>query len=553
MKKLLTYLYLLLGGVALSACSDSDFFNTTESNLTPSEKVAGIYQGKLYISEGTPLYDETTLLYATDSEGEKLVDDNGEYIPADFNVTLEPDADNSETIKLYNFVFNRLNLGTLTLHYVGIQSNEEDTYTAFADEEPVEVILGTETVGAAQAVKAKVRIDPTTSYIENGHAVIDLIFDWYKNGFEDEAAVSTYYIRYEADVTEEPVSPDAPVTPGAGPLSEQVAGTYQGRLNVSLGEEQYDESTLVYATDSEGNQIVDENGNPVPGTFNVTLDADGETAVTFGLYNFGFMGMDLGDIVLHNIPLEFDKTTGRITFGENAPVQLTLGAAVFGEENAIKATAKIKEETSYIENGHAFIDVEVVWYMSGFDDADNTMPIYVRYQGDVAGNLSEKVAGTYQGKLNVGLGEEQYDESTLVGEVDETGSPVLDGNGNPVPGKFNVTLDAEGETAVTFGLYNFGFMGMDLGDIVLHNIPLINDKANGRITFGSNPAVQLTLGAAVLGEENAIKATAKINEASSYIKDGHAFIDVTVVWYMGGFNEPDNTMPIYVRYEGDVQ
>lgn len=547
MKKFLYSFLLLLGSIALTACSDSDFLTSNVSPLAPSVQVSGTYQGNLYISKSTPLYDATTLLYATDSEGEPLTDDAGEQIPAAFNVSLDADADNSVTFKLYNFVFNRLNLGTLTLHYVGLQKDETTGRTTFTPEAAREYILGTESVGASRAVQAKIRVDEVTSFIEDGQFCIDLIFDWYKNGFEDESAVETYYIRYEGVITDEPVSDEPPFTPGAGPVSEQVAGTYQGRLNVSLDGAVYDESTLVYETDEYGTPLTDAQGNLVPGTFNVTLDADGDASVTFGLYNFGFMGMSLGNIVLHEIPLIQDKTTGRITFGANDPVQLTLGADFLGEENAIKATAKINEESSYIQNGHAFIDVEVVWFMVGFEDTETVQPIYVRYQGDIADDISSLVAGTYKGKLHVGLGEERYDDETLVYDTDE--------DGNSVVGSYNVTLDAEGPTSVTFGLYDFGFMGMSLGNIVLHNVPLVKDKTgeSDRITFGYNAPVRLTLGAELLGEENAIKATAKIDEANSYIENGVAYIYVTVVWYMVDFDDTENIQPIYVRYEGEVQ
>lgn len=553
MKKVLFSVVALLAAFTLQSCGDEIYSNNPSDNREPAEQISGIYQGKLFISRNTPLFDETTLLYSTDTEGNPVLDDQGEKIPAQYNVTLEADGDESVTFRLYNFVFNRLNLGNLTLHYIPILKDASTGVTAFLPNQPVRLALGAETVGDARAVKAEVSIDDTTSKIENGQAVIDIVLKWYKNGFDDDSNVETVYLRYEGEVTEEPVSPEPPVFPGDGPVSEQAAGVYQGQLNVSLAGPVYDEATLIYKTDANGDPVVDAQGNPVPETFNVNLDADSETSVTFSLNNFGFMGMSLGDIVLHNVPLSRDKTTGRIVFGENQPVQLTLGEATLGADNAIKATAKIDETSSYIENGHAFIDVEVVWYMVGFEDTETVQPIYVRYQGDIAENLAEQIAGTYQGKLNVSLDGAVYDESTTVYEVDENGDPVVDAEGNPVPGKYNVTLAADGAVSVTFGLYDFGFMGMSLGNIVLHDIPLVKDTASGRITFGSNPPVRLTLGAESLGEDNAIKATAKIKESTSYIENGHAFIDVEVVWYMVGFEDTETVQPIYVRYQGDIQ
>ena len=137
-------------------------------------------------------------------------------------------------------------------------------------------------------------------------------------------------------------------TTHAQTVANEVAGNYTGKLAISL-------------TSKEDLQFGEE-------TYNVILTADGNNTVTFALNNFGFSGMNLGDIVLPNIPVQ-KQTNGSILFGENSAKTFSF------LDGAIVATAKINETSSVIKGDSLIADVDVVW------KAAEDMPIYVQFKG----------------------------------------------------------------------------------------------------------------------------------------------------------------------------
>lgn len=137
-------------------------------------------------------------------------------------------------------------------------------------------------------------------------------------------------------------------TTHAQTVANEVAGNYTGKLAISL-------------TSKEDLQFGEE-------TYNVVLTADGNNTVTFALNNFGFSGMNLGDIVLPNIPVQ-KQTNGSILFGENSAKTFSF------LDGAIVATAKINETSSVIKGDSLIADVDVVW------KAAEDMPIYVQFKG----------------------------------------------------------------------------------------------------------------------------------------------------------------------------
>ena len=153
--------------------------------------------------------------------------------------------------------------------------------------------------------------------------------------------------------------------------AQKAAGSYSGILYVSLNDPITDETEPLPEMDDEANVILDDEGNPVTMTFNVIIESQSDNAVKFGLYNFGFLGLELGDIVLNEVPV-IGQTDGSVKFGENQPVFFSF------LDGMIEATAKINEDNSYIKNDYAYIDVDVVW-----TNGDNT-PIYVRFVGNDA-------------------------------------------------------------------------------------------------------------------------------------------------------------------------
>ena len=175
-------------------------------------------------------------------------------------------------------------------------------------------------------------------------------------------------------------------------VAQKAAGNYSGILYVNLFEPINDESLPLPETDDEGNPIYDGNDNQVNKTFEVVIESQAENTVKFGLYNFGFLGLNLGDIVLENVPVE-EQADGSVKFGENSPVSFSFG------DGEILATAKINEENSYIKGDYAYIDVDVVWTNSDTDvedptDVSDDVPIYVRFQGTDAVKTGIASVGT---------------------------------------------------------------------------------------------------------------------------------------------------------------
>ena len=175
-------------------------------------------------------------------------------------------------------------------------------------------------------------------------------------------------------------------------VAQKAAGNYSGILYVNLFEPINDESLPLPETDDEGDPIYDVNDNQVNKIFEVVIESQAENTVKFGLYNFGFLGLSLGDIVLENVPVE-EQADGSVKFGENSPVSFSF------LEGEILATAKINEENSYIKGDYAYIDVDVVWTNSDTDVEDPTddsddVPIYVRFQGTDAVKTGIASVGT---------------------------------------------------------------------------------------------------------------------------------------------------------------
>jgi len=102
----------------------------------------------------------------------------------------------------------------------------------------------------------------------------------------------------------------------------------------------------------------------------------------------------------------------------------------------------------------------------------------------------------------------------------------------------------EAEGTLDFALYNFGFMGLPLGNIQLPGVGITFDGDNG--TFAENPARFFSF----LG--GMIEATAFLNPASSRVKGDSLLADIDVVWTnMNGPETPEeNYESIYVRFKG---
>lgn len=131
--------------------------------------------------------------------------------------------------------------------------------------------------------------------------------------------------------------------------------------------------------------------------------------------------------------------------------------------------------------------------------------------------IAEKAAGTYNGLLYI--------------EIDK---PISEASNNYAAA---IRMEAETESTVKFILPDFKYGTINLGDIVLTSIP-VHEKADGTIAFGENAPQSVNV--------SIITANVNINHNTSFVKEGHANIDVLV-----SARVVFSTMNINVRFVGD--
>lgn len=130
------------------------------------------------------------------------------------------------------------------------------------------------------------------------------------------------------------------------------------------------------------------------------------------------------------------------------------------------------------------------------------------------------LAGKYEGELYISLGEPITDETeALAGQ------------------SIDIAI-AEKAGAVDFAIYNFGFGGMQLGDILLPAIGITGNE--GVVNFAENPLVRLNF------LDGAIVADANLDHLTSWIKGDSIYANINVSWIMS----PEEQTPIYVRFVG---
>ncbi len=113
--------------------------------------------------------------------------------------------------------------------------------------------------------------------------------------------------------------------------------------------------------------------------------------------------------------------------------------------------------------------------------------------------------------------------------------PIPD-NLEPIPGTPVQILPGDEAGTINFFLQNFSMNGEVLGDVLLKNIKVQCD-AEGKYTFVEHDAQRVELPAAD------IVADAKLNCATTYVKNGKLYADVDIVWIMNDVP----VSPIYVR------
>ncbi len=145
---------------------------------------------------------------------------------------------------------------------------------------------------------------------------------------------------------------------GAAQAQTDVApltGSYVGDLYVSLGEEYYDDDTRM--EDPTTVQLI-------------ASETDGQ--VDFALYNFVFMSIPLGDILLPGIDVLPGSDAHDYVFGENATRHFSFA------DGAIEADVHLDEVQSYVDGNHLVAYIPVIWT----NGASGNDPIYVKFEGD---------------------------------------------------------------------------------------------------------------------------------------------------------------------------
>lgn len=246
----------------------------------------------------------------------------------------------------------------------------------------------------------------------------------------------------------------------------------------------------------------------VTGQQTVELKADGANTIQFALRNFAFGDLQLGDIIIPAIEVALQNS--KVSFGEKEALRMTLGKG----ETAIDCAVKILSTSSQIENNKLVVNLDITWFFG-----EEQTPIYVRFVGDkVEASAAVKASvGDYNGDLYVSF--DPINEET------------------EVTGQYKVELTAAGANSINFALRNFSFGDLQLGDIVIPNMPV---SMNGtKVTFGDMEPQRMLLGEG----ETAIDCTVKIDPATSYVENHVLFVNLDIVWFMG----EDHT-PIYVRF-----
>ena len=201
-------------------------------------------------------------------------------------------------------------------------------------------------------------------------------------------------------------------------LSQRAAGEYIGILYVQIGSPLTEESEAIFEVDEDNNTVIDEQGNPVLSKFTVKIEAQSDNTVKFGLYNFGFLGLNLGDIVLNDVPVEANGD--KVVFGKNDPVDFNF------LDGMILATAKINETGSYIDGTDANIDVDVMWTNS----EPEAVPIYVRFIGKKDASVEPKNSYDLNGDGTVNVGDVTTLVNMILGKAPMAEGADLNGDGS---------------------------------------------------------------------------------------------------------------------------
>lgn len=257
--------------------------------------------------------------------------------------------------------------------------------------------------------------------------------------------------------------------------SADVAGTYSGSLEVTLGESE-----------------------PIVSEGTITVSASGDNGIGFSLENFklqqaGGITLYVGNIALSNVLLDIDGLNASFATEQNVKItagteelpagQMWMGPMLSGENGLA-----IKVSGSYT-NGNLVMAIEIPF---------NNMTIKVNFDGEKAGNGSvggddnepvepdapntpaltaDSIAGVYSGTMAVTLVE---------------GTPAIEQEGR-------VEITAAGEDKLTLSLKNFKLLSdaasgtyMYVGNIELTDVAFTVE--GGEAAFSVEQGIEITAG-----------------------------------------------------------
>lgn len=257
--------------------------------------------------------------------------------------------------------------------------------------------------------------------------------------------------------------------------SADVAGTYSGSLEVTLGESE-----------------------PIVSEGTITVSASGDNGIGFSLENFklqqaGGITLYVGNIALSNVFLDIDGLNASFVTEQNVKItagteelpagQMWMGPMLSGENGLA-----IKVSGSYT-NGNLVMAIEIPF---------NNMTIKVNFDGEKAGNGSvggddsepvepdapntpaltaDSIAGVYSGTMAVTLKE---------------GTPAIEQEGR-------VEITAAGEDKLTLSLKNFKLLSdaasgtyMYVGNIELTDVAFT--VKGGEAAFSVEQGIEITAG-----------------------------------------------------------
>lgn len=257
--------------------------------------------------------------------------------------------------------------------------------------------------------------------------------------------------------------------------SADVAGTYSGSLEVTLGESE-----------------------PIVSEGTITVSASGDNGIGFSLENFklqqaGGISLYVGNIALSNVLLDIDGLNASFATEQNVKItagteelpagQMWMGPMLSGENGLA-----IKVSGSYT-NGNLVMAIEIPF---------NNMTIKVNFDGEKAGNGSvggddnepvepdapntpaltaDSIAGVYSGTMAVTLVE---------------GTPAIEQEGR-------VEITAAGEDKLTLSLKNFKLLSdaasgtyMYVGNIELTDVAFTVE--GGEAAFSVEQGIEITAG-----------------------------------------------------------